>query len=147
VGEPRVISWNPVKVNYLEVEQANKLVGNSGEKIAYDYERWRLIRAGKENLAHRIEWVAQTQGDGAGFDILSKNVNGSDRFIEVKSTKLTKEAPIFFSRNEFEFSSRYPESYYLYRVFNLKTSPKIFIVNGSFNDFCYHEPVKFKGYF
>jgi hypothetical protein len=40
--------------------------------VAIDYERWRLVKAGKESLVDKIEWVSQTQGDGLGFDILSK---------------------------------------------------------------------------
>jgi hypothetical protein len=147
VKETESIYRTPIKVNYLELEQANSSIGKSGEKIVYDYERWRLIHEGKESLADSIEWVSQTQGDGLGFDILSKNTNGTDRYIEVKSTKLTKEAPIFFSRNEYEFSLSNASNYYLYRVFNLNQNPKIFIANGKFDDFCNYEAVKFRGSF
>jgi hypothetical protein len=147
IQEPEVAYQIPIKVNYLELEQANKLVGNSGERIVYEYEKWRLITAGKEALADKVEWVSQTQGDGAGYDILSRNTNGTDRFIEVKATKLTKESPFFFTANEFEFSKAKSSSFFLYRVFNLKYQPKIFIVNGAFDDFCNHQPVKFKGFF
>jgi hypothetical protein len=147
VQDPEITSRSPVKVNYLEIEQANKLIGISGEKIALEYERWRLINLGKASLADHIEWVSQTQGDGVGFDILSRNENGTDRFIEVKTTKLTKEAPIFFSKNEFDFSASNKSNYYLYRVFNLRDNPRLFIVNGSFNEFCNYQPVKFKGFF
>jgi hypothetical protein len=147
VAEPNVGYRNPIKLNYLEMEQANRVIGNAGEKIVLDYERWRLISKGKEALAEKIEWVAQTQGDGLGFDILSKNENGSDRYIEVKSTKLTKESPIFFSKNEYEFSIHNAPNYHLYRVFKLNEAAKLFIVSGRFNDFCNFEPVKFKGYF
>jgi hypothetical protein len=145
--EPEVVYQRPIKVNYLEQEQANKLLGNSGERIVFKYEKWRLITAGKDSLADKIEWVSQTQGDGAGYDILSRNTNGTDRFIEVKATKLTKEAPFFFTSNEYEFSKANRSSFFLYRVFNLKYQPKVFIVNGAFDDFCNHQPVKFKGYF
>jgi hypothetical protein len=147
VTEPSSIYRTPVKVNYIELEQSNRIIGASGEKLVMEYERWRLISQGKESLADQIEWVSQTQGDGLGFDILSRNTNGTDRFIEVKSTKLTKEAPIFFSKNEFDFSSANKANYFLYRIFNLKNDPKLFIKNGSFQDFCHYEPVKYKGYF
>jgi hypothetical protein len=147
VREPPASHRRPVKVNYLELEQANQAIGDSGEKIALEYERWRLIREGKQALADQVEWVAHTQGDGLGFDILSRNPNGTDRYIEVKSTKLTKESPIFFSRNEYDFSNQNKQNYFLYRVFNLKTDPKLFILNGSFENFCRYEAVKYKGYF
>src|SRR5690606_19592288 len=110
-------------------------------------EKWRLINIGKESLADKIEWVAKTQGDGLGYDILSKNANGTDRFIEVKTTKLGKDAPIFFSKTEYDFSSFNSASYFLYRVFNFNKAPKVFIVNGKYDDFCSYGPVKFKGLF
>jgi hypothetical protein len=86
----------PFKVNYLEREQNNRRLGMIGEKIVVEYERRKLISIGKEKLADKIEWISQEQGDGAGFDILSKYPNGKDKFIEVKSTKLSKEAPFYF---------------------------------------------------
>lgn len=145
--EPELVYRSPVKVNYLELEQANQNVGQAGEKIALAYERWRLVHVGKESLADKIEWVSQTRGDGLGFDILSRNENGTDRFIEVKSTKLTKEAPFYFSALEFDFSKRKSSSFFLYRVFNLKSDPKMFIAKGSYDNFCNIIPTTFKGYF
>jgi len=145
--EPDLIYRSPVKVNYIELEQANRVVGRTGESIALAYEKWRLIQAGKENLADKIEWVSQTQGDGLGFDILSRNTNGTDRYIEVKSTKLTKEAPFYFSALEHDFSRRNRSNFFLYRVFNLKAEPKLFIANGAYDDFCNASPTHFKGTF
>lgn len=145
--EPEIVYRSPVKVNYIELEQANKTVGQAGENIALQYERWRLVQAGKESLADRIEWVSQTKGDGLGFDILSKNTNGTDRYIEVKSTKLTKEAPFYFSALEYEFSKRKHSSFFLYRVFNLRGTPKLFIANGAYDEFCHIRPTQFKGSF
>jgi hypothetical protein len=145
--EPELVYRSPVRINYIELEQANQAVGRTGESIALEYERWRLVRAGKETLADKIEWVSQTQGDGLGFDILSRNTNGTDRYIEVKSTKLTKEAPFYFSALEFDFSKRKTSNFFLYRVFNLKADPKLFIANGAYDEFCNIRPTQFKGSF
>lgn len=94
--EPEIAYRSPVKVNYIELEQANKSVGQTGESIALQYERWRLLQAGKESLANKIEWVSQTQGDGLGFDILSKNTNGTDRYIESEVYEANKRSPLLF---------------------------------------------------
>jgi hypothetical protein len=83
--EPELVYRSPVKVNYLELEQTNQIIGQTGESIALEYERWRLMQAGKESLADKIEWVSQTKGDGLGYDIHSRNTNGTDRYIEVIS--------------------------------------------------------------
>jgi hypothetical protein len=136
----------PFKINYLEREQQNLRSGTIGEQIAIGYERWRLIHAGKDSLADKIEWISEFD-DGAGFDILSKNDNGSDRYIEVKSTKLSKETPIFFSNGEFEFARQHTANYHLYRVFNLISNPRMFTTRGDFDSFCQKEPIQFKGYF
>ncbi|HEY8935795.1 MAG TPA: DUF3883 domain-containing protein [Cyclobacteriaceae bacterium] len=145
--EPEIVYRSPVKINYIELEQLNQSIGRTGENIALNYERWRLIQAGKESLADKIEWVSQTQGDGLGFDILSRNTNGTDRYIEVKATKLTKEAPFYFSALEYDFSKRQSSSFFLYRVFNLKADPKLFIANGAYGEFCNMRPTQFKGSF
>lgn len=147
LSEPELTYRSPVKINYIELEQANRAIGTTGESIALAYEKWRLIQEGKENLADKIEWVSQTQGDGLGYDILSRNANGTDRYIEVKSTKLTKEAPFYFSALEHDFSRRNRSSFFLYRVFNLKAEPKLFIANGAYDDFCNASPTHFKGTF
>ncbi len=62
---------------------------------------------GKEKFAEQVRWISKEKGDGAGFDILSRNLNGTDKYIEVKTTKLAKETPIFFSKNELDFSFKY----------------------------------------
>lgn len=147
VYEPPAPYFRPIKINYIEKEQRNRSLGVSGEELVIQYERWRLNHEGKSGLADKVEWVSKDQGDGAGFDILSKNINGTDRYIEVKSTKLTKETPIFFSKTEFDFSKQYAKDYWLYRVFNIQSQPKMFQMNGQFDDFCHVEAQTYKGIF
>ncbi len=135
------------KPNYLQLEQQNTLLGQKGEELILSYEKWRLLNAGEEKLAETIEWVSREQGDGMGFDILSKNLNGKDRFIEVKTTKLGDRVPIYFSKNEFTFSQNFSSNFYLYRIFNFYSDPRFFIKQGSFDSFCKVEPTNFIGRF
>jgi hypothetical protein len=134
VEEPKPVYRMPFKVNYLEREQNNRKLGDAGEELVLKYEKWRLSVTGKAGLADRV-------------DILSYNDNGTDRYIEVKTTKLGKEAPIFFSLNEYDFSKGHASHYYLYRLFNFNTKAKMFNVQGSFDDFCRVEAVAFRGKF
>lgn len=140
-------SYRPIKINYLEREQNNRRLGEEGEKLIIEYEKWRLIKEGKENLANKVEWVSKDVGDGTGFDILSKNNNGSDRYIEVKTTKLTKETPIFLTKNEVSFATLKAKDFYLYRVFNFDSHPRFFMKSGQYENFCKLLPQTFKGYF
>lgn len=134
----------PFKINYLEREQMNISLGEQGEQLVLAYEKWQLHQAGKSSLADEIRWIS-VDDDGAGFDILSKNLNGSDKYIEVKTTKLSKEAPFFFSKGEYEYSKAKASNYHLYRVFQFARSPKMFQAKGCFDDFCKIEAVQFRG--
>lgn len=139
--------YRPVKINYLEKLQNNQSLGEAGEDLVIKYEKWRLINLGKEDFADKVEWVSKEQGDGAGFDILSRNLNGTDRYIEVKTTTLTKETPIYLTRTELNFALAKEKNFYLYRVFNFTDNPELFIRHGNYAGFCHLEPQTFKGYF
>jgi hypothetical protein len=148
LAEPKMpYTRSPIKVNYLEREQRNSKLGELGEEFVLHYEKWALIQAGKENLAEQVEWVSKEEGDGAGFDILSKNKNGSDKYIEVKTTRLGKETPFFFSRNELDFSQKNFEKYHLFRLYDFESKARMFTLNGSLDMVCHSSPVLFKGYF
>ncbi len=135
------------KVNYIEKEQNNQILGLLGEKLVVNYERWRLLSHGKDSLSEKIEWVSKDLGDGAGFDILSKNIDGTDRFIEVKTTKLGKMTPIYLTGNELRFSQKNERNYYLYRVFEFSKKPKMFNAQGRLDLTCKVEPISYIGKF
>ncbi|NWF35350.1 DUF3883 domain-containing protein [Mariprofundus sp. KV] len=120
-----------VRTNYLELEASNKSLGDAGEQFALNFERALLISQGKESLADKIEHVAQTEGDGAGFDIRSYEVDGSDRFIEVKTTKYGRYSPFFLSANELRFSEMNAKNYHLHRIFQFRDDPRLFSLSGS----------------
>ncbi len=148
VTEPKPLyKHKTIKINYLEKEQSNKVIGLYGEEIVIEYEKWNLIRLGKDKLADKIKWISKEEGDGAGFDILSKNLNGTDKYIEVKTTRLGKETPFFFSSNELQFSINKATYYHLYRLFNVESDVKLFQKNGALNTICNSIPTMYKGYF
>lgn len=64
----------------------NRQLGKAGEAAVLRFERSRLEQEERPDLARKIRWVAQEDGDGAGFDILSFDRNGRERLIEVKTT-------------------------------------------------------------
>ena len=148
VSEPSIgYNRNPIKINYLEREQRNQYLGKSGEELVLQFEKWNLNRIGKEKLAEQVRWISQEEGDGAGFDILSKNLNGTDKYIEVKTTKLGKETPFYFSKNELDFSIEHSTHFHLFRLFNFEHEAKMFIKNGNLSTICNSVPLTYKGYF
>ena len=118
------------KVNYLTREAANIALGSAGERFIVNYEHARLMYLGKENLADRVERISETRGDQAGFDILSFDETGKDRYIEVKTTKYGKQTPFFISSNELDFSKQNSDKYHLYRLFQFRKEPKLFTLQG-----------------
>lgn len=107
-------------VDYARAQRNRIAIGKAGEKAVLEYEKSRLCRLGHEELARRVEWVAETQGDGLGYDIRSFDVVGGqvvDCYIEVKTTTGAINKPFDVTLNELEFSSENPGSFVLFRIF------------------------------
>lgn len=128
------------RTNYLERETRNRSLGLAGEEFVLGYERERLSQAGDGGLADGVEHVSQTQGDGAGFDIRSFDEEGGDLFIEVKTTRYGMQTPFFVTSNELGFSRSNRDSYGLYRVFQFRKSPKLFVLSGAVDERCAMRP-------
>ena len=125
-----VVSAARRSVNYVQQEAMNQTLGDAGETLIMTYERTRLERAGKDHLAKQVEQVSKTQGDHVGYDIHSYEDNGRDRFVEVKTTRYGKRTPFYISAGELQFSKAHSRSYQLYRVFEFRKRPKLFMLPG-----------------
>lgn len=136
-------TYRAVARNYLEAEASNRQLGRAGEEFVINFEKARLIFEGRESLSERIEHTSFERGDGAGFDIRSFNQNGSDRFIEAKTTKYGKETPFYISKNEVHFSEKQQNNYYLYRVFDFRRAPRLYLRQGSVSKTFTLDPISF----
>ena len=134
------------RTNYLQREMSNASLGLAGEKFVLGFEQERLSRIGDGGLADRIEHVSQTQGDGTGFDIRSFDDAGADLFIEVKTTRYGKQTPFYISANELAFSREKRSSYGLYRVFEFRAEPKLFVMPGSVDERCALFPTVYRAH-
>jgi hypothetical protein len=119
-----------LRTNYLELEARNAALGSAGEDFVVRYEIARLARAGCKDLASRVERVSSTAGDGLGFDVLSFESSGRDRLIEVKTTKYGPITPFFVTPNEVRVSETRAADYHLYRVFDFRKHPRLFLKRG-----------------
>jgi hypothetical protein len=133
----------PQKRDYLAREARNASLGLAGEEFVLNYEHYRLRSLGKDGLADRVEHVSQTKGDGLGYDILSFDAMGRERFIEVKTTAFGKETPFFVSRGELRFAKEYEDGFHLYRLFDFRREPKLFDLPGSLDRHCSLNPVTY----
>lgn len=146
--EPRpAYGQRAVKRDYFERESRNRSLGQAGELFIVQYEKWRLAQLGVTQLADKVEHVADTRGDGLGYDVLSFEVDGRERFIEVKTTAHDAATPFFVSSNEVQFAREQTDRFRLYRLFNFRTDPKFFELPGAIEQHCYLDPATFKATF
>lgn len=131
--------------DYLQIEAHNAAIGLAGELFVAEFESKRLHAAGKPQLAKRVEHVATTRGDGLGHDVLSFEVDGREKYVEVKTTKFGALTPIFVSDSEVRFSQEKNELYVLARVHEMRTSPKFFELRGPLDKTMHLEAIAFSG--
>ena len=108
-------SWAPP--NYQESED-DRAVGRRGEEIVLDIERERVSRLGLS--PDRVIWTADSV-PGADHDIKSVDDDGSDLWVEVKSTT-GRDGKFGWPVAEFRLAVRARQRYVLYRVYEADTT-------------------------
>lgn len=136
-----------VKRDYLALEARNASLGLAGEELVVAFERERLRALGAKRLADRVEHAAVDRGDGLGFDVLSFEEDGRERFIEVKTTAFARETPFFVTRNELDFSRTFAPQFRLYRLFQFRRDPRMFVLEGAVDERCHLNPVSYRAEF
>jgi hypothetical protein len=133
------------KINFAERDARNRQLGKLGEEFVVKLEQRRLLLAGRDDLSQKVQWLAETIGDGLGFDVLSfDDQDESEKLIEVKTTGLGKYFPFYVSINEVRCSEDMTEKFHLFRVFDFAHSPRVFILTGSLRATCQLDPVQFR---
>jgi hypothetical protein len=135
------------KFDPVERDKRNRSLGKAGEAFVLDVERHRLAEADRLDLSRRIRWVAQEDGDGAGYDILSYNHSGSERLIEVKTTNGAARTPFFLSRNECDLANERPQAWCIYRVHLFARQPRIFTISPPLEDTVHLRPETWRASF
>lgn len=139
-------NFTPRITNHTQNNAENKRIGDLGEIWILKHEKEFLIKNGKTKLAEKVNHSAKNEGDGLGYDILSYDLNGEKKYIEVKTTKGGKNTTFFVSRNELERSIIEKENYFVYRVYeyNEETEKgKILKINGDLTRIC-EVPINYK---
>jgi hypothetical protein len=117
------------KFDPVERDLRNRKLGKAGEEFVVRLERQRLIDAGRDDLADKVRWVADLDGDGAGYDVRSFDAEGQERFIEVKTTNGGAKTPFYLSRNEHDTAELHFETWRLFRVHLFAQRPAIFTLS------------------
>lgn len=99
------------------------------------------MRVGENASCGLFEWTSRERVDGAGYDIRSfQPEQDRELLIEVKTTNSGKYQPFLISENEVAFSRERADEFALYRVFEYRSRPKLFILDGDVSDRVLLEP-------
>lgn len=138
----------PRKSDFAARDEANRLLGRNGEQWVLGFEQQRLQDAGRAELFQRVEWISDIRGDGAGYDILSYDATDQPRYIEVKTTNGAHTSAFIISRNELEFSQESGDAFHLYRVFQFRAAPMLYMLRGDVSKQLLHlEPIDYRASF
>jgi hypothetical protein len=128
-----------VNKDYIAQAVRNQALGKAGELFVLEYEIQKLLDNGKEELAGKIVHTADERGDGFGYDIESRNLNGEKIYIEVKCTSGKIDTPFYITENERNVSQKKKNSYRLYRVYDFdfeSMQGNIQIITGDLTPLC-----------
>lgn len=121
------------RIDWAARDAANRVLGSAAERYVANLERQFLVEGGRADLAERVEVVAQTQGDGLGYDVLSFAPDGAEKYIEVKATGGGKESPFIITENERLRSEILGDRLWLYRLFKSSGQWRLFRLNGPYS--------------
>lgn len=113
---------------FLKLKRIMEENGWLGEEHVLIAERARLKRAKRPDLATKIRWISQ-ESVAEGYDILSFEATGEERFIEVKSTAGNQNT-FEMSDSEWRKACELGDQYYICRVVDVRDGPShIYIRN------------------
>lgn len=114
------------KFDVADRDERNRALGRAGEEFVLARERAVLRSAGRDDLARKVRWVSDEDGDGAGYDIASFKPDGQRRLIEVKTTNGWERTPFYITGNELAAANECQSEWCLFRLWNFSREPKAF---------------------
>ncbi|MBN9518739.1 DUF3883 domain-containing protein [bacterium] len=133
------------QTDFVRKDAENRRLGRLGEEFVVELERARLRQLGRDDLARQVDWVADTAGDGLGFDVLSFDpADGAEQLVEVKTTGGGKYHPFYVSATEVRCSEDVPAQFRLYRVFDFGKEPRVYVLPGALTMSCQLEVVQYR---
>lgn len=134
--------------DYIKAAQNQMDVGKKGEMVIVEYEKLRLGKLGRFDLANSVKKVSGEDGDDSlGYDIKSFDIKDGqvvELHIEVKTTKSSKEELSFYiTDNEYSKFVK-DESHCIYYLFSINNKPKLHIVDRNSFDKGFLKPILYK---
>lgn len=146
-SEPKTLQRLARKFDPATRDARNRELGRLGEERILFSERARLIDAGKNDLARKVKWISEEEGDGAGYDILSFSESGDERLLEVKTTTGHQYTPFYLTENERQLSVERADEFRLVRLYNFTQVPKVFELEPPLENFVALQPTSYRASF
>lgn len=128
-------------INYSEQQTISQKIGDRGEELVLRNEIEKTTEWGLPNETLSKVRRVSLESDDYGFDILSFDQEGNERYLEVKTTKTNgKNFSFILTRNEFETAKYYGKRYSFVIVFDILSNPRIWYMGNPFVE----EPYKVK---
>jgi hypothetical protein len=124
--DPAMVAVIARKYDVAERDARNRALGQAGEELILAHEQRTLRASGRRDLADKVRWVSGDDGDGAGYDIASFELEGTARLIEVKTTNGWERTPFHITRNELAAADQHRDSWRLLRIWNFAREPSAF---------------------
>lgn len=134
-SEPKTLQRLVRKFDPAARDARNRELGRLGEERILVSERTRLTNAGRNDLARKIKWISEEEGDGAGYDILSFSESGDERLLEVKTTTGHQYTPFYLTENERQLSIERADEFRLFRLYDFMQAPKVFSLKPPLENF------------
>ena len=116
-----------------EQQAISKKIGERGEELVLRNEIEKIKEWGLPNETLSKVRRVSLESDDYGFDILSFDRDGNERYLEVKTTKTNgKNFSFVLTRNEFEQAKKYGNKYSFVIVFDILSNPCIWNMGNPF---------------
>lgn len=133
----------PRSIDFEQKAKNQKQLGGAGEELVKSHEKKFLLENKLEHLAAKVDTVEV----GEGYDVLSFDLKGNKKYIEVKTTSGSSLTPFYLSRHERNFLQNNPGQYSIYRVYNYdeeSNSGEFFEISGDLEAKLFFEPIQYE---
>lgn len=113
---------------FRAIQKTREQVGLAGETWVVNYEINELKNKGLDELSKEVKRVSSVN-IATGYDVLSYEFIGTEKFIEVKTTALSK-TEFFLSANELDMAKEYRNRYWIYFVSEIFGTPKLYKIHN-----------------
>lgn len=136
-------NFGGVAIDFQARAKDLKDLGDAGEELVKSFEINNLTQKGLKEKSLLVEIVQ----DGKGYDVLSFDELGNEKFIEVKTTTGEALNPFYLSENEVAFMRANTNRYRIYRVYNYdeeKNSGEFFEIKGDVENQILMKPTQYR---